>query len=453
MVSKTIGYFMELSKIPRESGNEKMIADYIVNFAKERNLEYKRDEFDNVIIKKYVNDKEPIILQSHLDMVCVKENGLDFDFSNDSLNVYEDNGYLTAMGTSLGADNGIGVAQMLNILDNDLDISIEAIFTTNEETTMEGAEKIDLSDLRGKKMINLDGFDSDTILIESASFTDIDIHLNCRFDNNTSNLYKISLTGLEGGHSGFDINRIRSNSIIMLSNLLLNFGDIKICSFNGGTKINVIPSSSEAIISTSLNVLEIVNKYLNDERKKYANLDVSIERLNGSMMALSNDNSKLFLESLSTFKHGVLNVNERNEVTTSENLSTVDLKENLVRVGLRSSIDQQRDEVIKYLNDYCKEYGYELLITGYQPGFRTLENSKIVNDLSDAYVKINGYRPNLKSVHIGVEVGFIKDKIKDLEVAIISPNIIGAHSVSERVEIKSINKCDEWILEYLKEQV
>ena len=177
-MSKTINYFKELSNIPRESGNESKIADYIVDFAKLRGLEYYRDNYNNVIVKKYVKGKKIIILQAHLDMVCEKDINKEFDFKKDSIEVVEENGYLKANGTTLGADNGIGVAQILNILDSHYDVSIEAIFTTNEETTMEGAEKIDLSSLKGKKMINLDGFDADTILIESASFTDIDIKMN-----------------------------------------------------------------------------------------------------------------------------------------------------------------------------------------------------------------------------------------------------------------------------------
>lgn len=449
MKSKTIEFFKELSKIPRESSNEKNIADYIVKFAEERNLEYQRDNYNNVIIKKYIKNSEPIILQCHLDMVCEKETNKIFNFTTDSIEVYEDNGYLTANGTTLGADNGIGIAQILNILDSDINISIEAIFTSNEETTMEGAENIDLSSLKGKNMINLDGFDSDTILIESASFTDIDLNLNYEFDDEANHLYKISLSGLNGGHSGFDIHHNKGNSIILLANLLLHINDVKISAFAGGTKINVIPSTSEAIITTNEDINNIVNNFIDTEKKNYKNLNITIEKIEKNRKILSRNESLRLLNSLSTFKHGVFNSNNRGEVTTSENLAIIDLSNNLIRIGLRSSIEKERKDILNYLDYYCNSNHYELVITGYQPGFKTNENANLIQDLIQAYKQINNCNPSIKSVHISVEVGLLKEKISDLEVAIISPNIIGAHSTEEKVEIESINKCDEWLVKFL----
>ena len=448
-MSKTINFFYELSKIPRESGNEKGIADYIVEFAKSRNLEYLRDKYNNVIIKKYVNDKKIIILQAHLDMVCEKNIGKEFDFNKDSIDVYEENGYLKANGTTLGADNGIGVAQILNILDSNYDVSIEAIFTTNEETTMEGAEKIDLSTLKGTKMINLDGFDADTILIESASFTDIDIKMNYTFNEKEKELSKITISGLEGGHSGFDINKNRGNSIKLLSELLLKFKDIKLSSLIGGTKINVIPSSATSMFYTNIKIDDIVKDFETNKRKEFPKLSIKLEKINLEKECLNTIDSERLLKSIINLKHGIFNINNRNEVTTSENLSLVNLEKNLFQVGLRSSIEEERISVLNYLNNYCKDYNYELIIRGYQPGFRTMEDCDLVKRLINSYQKIDGNSPSLKSVHIGVEVGLLKEKINDLEVAIISPKILDAHSPNERVEIESINKCDEWLKNFL----
>ena len=448
MKHNTIDYFKEISLIPRESGNEKRIADYIVEFAKKRNLKYQRDDYNNVIIKKYVNDKEPIILQSHLDMVCEKENNKEFDFNTDSIEVIEENGYLTANGTTLGADDGIGVAQILNILDSNLDISFEAIFTTNEETTMKGAENIDVSSLKGETMINLDGLDSDSILIESAGFNDMSINMNYSFEEETNNFYKIYLSGLKGGHSGSDINDNRGNSIILLSKLLLEIDDIRISDFIGGTKINVIPSTAEAIINTNLEIKNIVENFKKNEKKNYENLKITLEEINKKRKVLSNNESKRFLNSISSFKHGIFNINNRNEVTTSQNLSIVDLSKNHIRIGARSSIEEQRQVLINYVKEYSKENNYELIFNNSQPGFRTDENSKLVQDLIKAYYEINNKKPVIESVHAAVEVGILKEKIKNLDVAIISPKILDAHSTNERVEIESINKCNEWLLKY-----
>ena len=450
MENKTIYFFKEISKIPRESGNEEMISNYIIDFAKKRNLEYIKDKYNNVIIKKYVNNKLPIILQAHLDMVCEKELNKEFDFKKDSIEIIEENGYLKANKTTLGADNGIGVAEILNILDSDMNVSIEAVFTTCEETTMEGAEKIDLSSLKGTRMINLDGFDADTILIESASFTDIDIKLDYKFNEKDNHFYKINLSGLDGGHSGFDINKNKGNSIILLSDLLLNISDIRINNFSGGTKINVIPSVSEVIFTTKENIIDLVKNYEKEKRKCYSNLKISIEEINSEKNILNKEDTKKLLKSLSSFKHGVFNINERGEVTTSENLSLVNLESNLIQVGLRSSREKEREKVLEYLKDFCKEFNYELIIVGYQKGFKTEESSKLVNDLIKAYKKVNNKKPTLKSVHIGVEVGLLKDKIENLDVVIISPKIIGAHSINEKVEIDSIIKCDKWLINYLE---
>ena len=180
-MSKTIDFFNEISKIPRESGNEENISNYLCKFAEERSLYYEKDRYNNVIIKKKNSNKAPIILQAHMDMVCEKGADKEFDFGNDSIEVIEENGYLRANGTTLGADNGIGVAQILNILDDStIECNIEAVFTVEEETTMIGAEHIDVSSLEAKQLINLDGFEENTITIGSASF--FDILLKCSYD-------------------------------------------------------------------------------------------------------------------------------------------------------------------------------------------------------------------------------------------------------------------------------
>ena len=430
---RTIDFFKELSSIPRESGNESRIADYIETFALDNNLDFQRDEFNNIIIFKYIDGKEPVILQCHLDMVCVKDEDKAFDFKKDSIEIIERDGYLCANGTTLGADNGIGVAQILNVLAN-YNFSIEAIFTTNEETTMEGAMNIDLSKIRGRRMLNLDGFKSDTILIESASFTDLDIKLNYNYEKNKkNNLYRITIEGLKGGHSGFDIDDDRGNSIILLSQMLLKLDNVRIADFVGGTKINVIPSYAYAIIETSSDLSHLDS--------------VRVEKISENIPILSIEDSCKLLKFLSNFRNGVFNKNNRGEVTTSMNLATISLRNNLITVGLRSSIENERQEVLSYLKGYCNKY--ELIISGYQPGFRTSEDSNIVKGLVESYKSFNTNSPNIESVHISVEVGLLIEKIPKLEVAIISPNIIGAHSTEERVEIKSIFRCDQWLINYL----
>lgn len=451
---KTINFFYEISKIPRESGNEKQVSDYICNFAKSRNLEYIQDKYNNVIIKKYVPNSEPIILQAHLDMVCEKEQNLEFNFLTDSIEVYEKDGVLKARGTTLGADNGLGVAQILNILDSNLNISIEAIFTVSEETTMIGAECIDVSSLKGREMINLDGFESDTIIAESASFFDIVLNTNFKFEKKyLSTKYTISLTGMLGGHSGFEIDSNRGNSSVELS-ILLKKLNAEIIDFVSGTKFNVIPSSGKCTFYSDLNfeILQtIIAKFETEKQKEYNNPDFTITLSksdnNRESFVLSKIESNRFLSAVTSFKHGVFF--KEKQVTTSQNLGIVNLKENVFKIGVRSSRKDESVQILDYLKDFCLQYNFEFTLIGQQPGFETKQNSPLIQKLVSAYNKIENKNPNIKSVHITVEAGFFESKLPGLQVAIISPKIIGAHTVNELVDIESINKCDHWLWETL----
>lgn len=454
MPDKTIKFFKEISMIPRESGNEKQISDYICNFAKSRNLEYIQDKYNNVIIKKYVRNSSPIILQAHLDMVCEKEENLEFDFKKDSIEVYEKNGFLKAKGTTLGADNGIGVAQILNILDSNLDISIEAIFTVSEETTMIGAENIDVSSLKGKEMINLDGFESDTIITESASFFDIVLETNFKFTENIStNLYSITLTGMLGGHSGFDINNNRGNSSIELASLIKKLGDVQLAEFVSGTKFNVIPSSGKCTFYSDMEfekINDIINNFQTQKQNEYNNSEFKVILETSTInetVCLSKEESNRFLNSITSFRQGVFFMNK--QVTTSQNLGIVNLKENVFKIGVRSSRKNEEQIILDYLKTFSHENNFIFNIIGSQPGFETKENSTLIKKLVKAYEKIENTTPILKSVHITVESGFFESKIPGLQVAIISPKILGAHTINEMVDIDSVQKCDKWLFETL----
>lgn len=454
-MNKTIEFFYEISKIPRESGNEKNIANYLCEFAKKRSLYYKKDKYNNVIIKKKNNNKVPIILQAHMDMVCEKDNDIEFDFEKDNIKVVEENGYLRAKGTTLGADNGIGIAQILNILDNNLTSNIEAIFTVSEETSMIGADKIDLSEIEGKQLINLDGFEENTIIIESASFFDIILNSNYAFKSTSEkNFYKISLSGLQGGHSGFDINKNRGNSSIMLAEFLKEIEKIQLQSFIGGTKFNVIPSNAEAIFTSEEKIEDIqkkLDKFVQNNRKKYTNLNLELNIVKPEdNMLLDMKESQDFINSVLGFKHGIFYINERNEVTTSVNLGVVNLKEQIIKIGMRSSKKEEETKCLRYIREYAKSNKFEFSILSSQPGFETNENSELVHKLIKTHKKINTKKINTKSLHITVEAGFFKEKIQDIEVAIISPEILNAHTTKECVNIESVYKCDKWLEEILK---
>lgn len=455
-MNKTIEFFYEIANIPRESGNEENIANYLCEFAQKRSLYYTKDQYNNVIIKKKNNNKTPIILQAHMDMVCEKDNNIEFDFKKDSIKVIEENGYLRAEGTTLGADNGIGIAQILNILDSNLNYNIEAIFTVSEETSMIGADKIDLSNIEGKQLINLDGFERNTIIIESASFFDIILKSKYLLKNtNEKTFYKIRLSGLQGGHSGFDINKNRGNSSILLSEFLKEVNDIQLQNFIGGTKFNVIPSSAEAIFRSKEKIEELqekVNKFIEIKRKKYTKLKIELETIKmETTQILDHKESLKFIDSIIKFKHGVFNTNNRNEVTTSINLGVVNLEEQTIKIGMRSSKKCEEIECLEHIKEYAKSKNLEFNILGSQPGFETNEKSELIKKIRKAYKIIDKQEKlDIKSLHITVEAGFFKEKIPELEVAIISPEILNAHTTKECVNIESIHNCDKWLEEILK---
>lgn len=458
MQNKTLEFFYQIAKIPRESGNEKQISDYICNFAQNRNLEYVQDQYGNVIIKKKNIESEPIILQAHLDMVCEKSPNKIFDFEKDGIEIYQENGFLKANNTTLGADNGIGVAQMLNILDSDIKCNLECIFTVSEETTMIGAENIDVSNLHGKKMINLDGFNEHTIIIESASFFDIVYHLedyNWEETENTDT-YKIKLNGLLGGHSGFDIDKNRGNSSVLLAKLLKNIEDIKLIDFCGGTKFNVIPATAECTFSTNLEENKIKNKidkFLYDEKKNFINLNIEIEKAKKIKETLNINDSIKFINTIINFKHGVINKNSRNEITTSVNLGVVDLKNKIMKIGMRSSNKQEERECLEKIKKYAELTNCKFEKLSSQNGFSTNENSALIKDLEKAHKEIfKNKKLNIESVHITVEAGFFKEKIENLEIAIISPEIIDAHTPNECVSLQSIKECDEWLQNFIEQK-
>lgn len=439
----TIDFFKEICNIPRESGNEEAIANYLCDFAKKRNLYYKKDKYNNVLIKKQTKNCQPLILQAHTDMVCEKEQNYQFDFKKNSIECIIENGYIRANKTTLGADNGIGIAQILNILNSGLKVNIEAVFTSSEETTMIGAMNFDKSLLKGKSLLSLDGFEEKTIINESACFYDLIAHKENEFNIKYDNYYILTVNGLLGGHSGFDINKNHGNAIILLAQMLKSLNNFNIIDFYGGTKFNVIPSEACCKFHSNLPLSEI-KKLLNNFNNLY-NSKYTIEEIKKSELGLNNDESLKFINFICEIPNGVINLN-KSIPTTSSNLGVVNLKNNEIKIGFRSSRKIEEKNFLSKLKDYLNNYGYELIIQGYQPGFET-KNSKLIETL----LKTSPYENTIVApVHITVELGFFKEKIDNLDVAIISPNIKNAHSVNECVEIESILKTDKWLEDFIK---
>lgn len=445
-----LNFFEQISKIPRNSGNEKGMQQFLVNFAKSRNLPYYADEFNNVIIFKKTCEKEPVILQAHTDMVCVKKPKSTHNFEKDGIQLVYKNDILTAKNTSLGADDGIGVALILDILDTVKECNIEAVFTASEETTMRGALTFDTKRLKSKNLICLDGFNMGEIITSSASFTDfyINIGQDKTFINNTPELktFNLTLTGLEGGHSGFDIDKNRGCSHKLLASLLLKIPQLTLNSFSGGDDYNIIPSHAKATFSCSLplkTLKGIVKEFYTQSKKAYKTLKIKCERtLNKTLIIKNGTNLLKFIEN---FKHGVLHKDEKGRVISSQNLAVIDTEKGYIKVGIRNNDPQIEKEVIKALKDYCKNYNFDGEIANWQPSFNTLENSTLLQNLH----KTNS-RAVENKVHFTVECGIFQDRMKKLDVVIISPTIRNAHSVKETLSINSVIETSNWLKEFLK---
>ena len=439
-MNKTINFFKEIAKIPRESGNEEKITEYLCEFARKRNLEYYKDNYNNVLIKKKTSDANPLILQAHTDMVCVSNK--DFDFTKESIEVIEKDGYLQANGTTLGADNGIGVAFILTILDCNIPCNIEAVFTSSEETTMRGAENFDTTKLTGKYLLNLDGFDENVIIRASAAYYDLVMDTNFKKEKSSfGNTYKITLSGLPGGHSGYDLDKNRGNAIIMLADFLKQF-KLELVSINGGTKNNVFPTKAEVLINTNEDINQI--SFIDEDKNRYPNLKIEVIKQEYIKDVLPNTSE--LLDFISNFPSKALYYNKNNEPTTSLNLGNIN--NNHLEIGMRSTNKDEANKVLEILSNYGNKYNFSLKQVGYQPGFYSSEDSPLIKLLkeTDPYKT----KAEAKSLHITVEAGFFQERIPELEIAIISPDIKDAHSINERVSIQSISKTYKWLEEFIK---
>lgn len=427
-MNRTIKYFLEITKIYRESKHEDKIIKYLEDFARKKNLTFYKDKFNNVLITKKVNDKPPIILQAHQDMICISDN--DFDFKNKRVPVKMNKIYIYTNGTTLGADDGIGIALILAMFDK-VDANIEGLFTTSEEVDMSGAKNFDASILTGKYLINLDGFDKDTIINKTAAFYDLEINKRISVKKSIyNNTYKIEVSGLKGGHSGADIDKFHDNAILILASILKEISG-ELISFKGGTKNNVIPSNALAYFNTNNKInLKKLNKY----KTEHQELKIKINKVRYQNKVMHN--TKEYLDSILKLPKNIYYKNKF--IVTSYNLGVID--NNIFKIGLRSSDNISKDKVLKKIINNGKIYNYKVKQTDFEPGFKTNKNSKLIKILKE-----NNKKSLIKEDHITVEVGFLQEKKKDLEIAIIAPEIKYAHSTKERVNTKSIIDTEKWL--------
>ena len=466
-IDEVLKYFYEISAIPRMSGKEEKIADYVENFAKERNLKYIRDEYNNIIIfkeaTKWNKNNDSIMLQCHLDMVCEKEENSNHDFEKDGLDVYIEGDYIKAKNTTLGADNGIGVAIILAIL-NSNNINhpkIEAIFTVEEETTMEGAKNIDVSMLSSKKMICLDNMNEEELWIgcAGAKIFEYEIEGNSQKIGEDYILIKLGMNGFIGGHSGKDISKNRGNPIKEMGNLLdklYSKYNIYLKSIYGGRKVNVIPREcySEIFIKDddlekiSQEVIEynklLKKKIINDNE----NIKVSIEQIDKSNDdCFNSDTTKDVIDILKEIKNGVYYEDKYSNPLVSLNIGKIENIKNGVKISFsirsnRSKIQQKLENELSNVVSKYNIHEKESELSGYEHK----ERSAFIDKCKEMYRKYFDISPRVIDMHICLEAGFFGSKIPRLDFIAIAPNIYDAHSPKERCSISSLKKIYNYII-------
>ena len=460
---KLITFFKELSKVPRNSKKEERIAEFLCNFAKERNLWYRKDNFNNVLIKRKASigyeDRKTIMFQAHTDMVCEKTKDSTHNFDTDPIEIIDEGDILRAKDTTLGADDGIGVAYLLLLLD-DKDIklpAIECLFTTQEEIGMNGARAFDYSDINASYLINLDGEEENTAIVGCAGGVSVNYSKVVKQEKCKGKAYKLEISGLYGGHSGVDIDKGRTNSNLLVALLLEDISDIKIVSFNGGSKDNAIANRSEIVFLSNLNVKSIIDKNLSGVtfKNEDKNVKINVSILDDTEYNyISNGESLKFLSLIRGLRQNVIEYSKDIEglVETSGNIGIVNIKNGKISIveSLRSSVDEKRDEIKEYNNNLANSLEYEIREDGEYPGWKYNKNSKLEKIYIQAYKKYhNGNDPIVCAIHAGVECGMIYEKLPHLDMISLGPDVKDVHTVNEKLYLLSCKTLLNTLLEII----
>ncbi|PIF02557.1 MAG: cytosol nonspecific dipeptidase [Paludibacter sp.] len=465
-------HFYDITRIPRPSKREDKIRAFIQEFGQNLGFETKVDEAGNVLIikpaTKGFENKKTIVLQAHMDMVCEKNKGIEHDFDNDPIETYIDGGWLKAKGTTLGADNGIGMALMMAVLTSTdaKHPKLECLFTTDEETGLTGAFALDDKLLRGDILINLDSEDDGEIFVGCAGGIDTTIIYQYKPEKTPKGYFNFSInvSGLLGGHSGDDINKGRANANKLLNRFLWTLRremDLRLVSIEGGNLHNAIPREANAIASVPFNEKEnvriIFNRVVAEIEEEIGEVETQARfalKSEGEFdeVFTSEDTEKL-LNALYACPNGVIAMSEELEglVETSTNLASIKMKDYSVHIvtSQRSSV-----ETAKYIIAQQIESIFELagaIVThgdGY-PGWNPNLNSHILEVASKSYEKLFAVKPAVKAIHAGLECGLFLKKYPHLDMISIGPTMRGVHSPDERLEISTVGKAWEWLVDIL----
>lgn len=460
---KVLSFFKEITKIPRESGHEEHIIAYLQEFAAQRGLECKTDEAGNVLIVKEAasgHENVPaIVLQSHSDMVCEKNEGVEHDFAKDPIRYVIEDGWMIAPDTTLGADCGIGIAAQLALLDSDMPCGkIECLFTTSEETGLDGAMALQPGFFSGKVLLNLDSEDEGEIFVGCAGGIDTTAEFNYKEEPVCEDfeLEEIFVKDAMGGHSGDDINKGRANSVQLLGTFLYSILDLdwQLVSIDGGNKRNAIAREAKAVIAAEPDTLDIINErleaYAADVAEEYGaietNLKLGYEGVECTdAEAIDEMTAWNLVAALCASPHGVLKMSQEieNFVETSTNLASVKMTEpGVIRIGSsqRSCVTAARRAAAAKMEACFVLAGAIVKHEGEYPGWAPAAESPVRDACVASYRKLFGVDPKVKAIHAGLECGLFTEKFPGLDMVSFGPTLRGVHAPGERLDLASLDK-------------
>lgn len=457
-------FFKEISSIPRETYHIEKISDYLVDFAKKRNLDVIQDDAFNVIIKKnasmgYENIK-PIILQTHMDMVCQKTSDSAHDFEKDGIEIIEDNGFLRADGTTLGADDGIGMAMVLAILDGDYPHpKIEALFTVNEEVGMDGAYAVDMGNFESNRLINLDSEEEGILTAGCAGGVQLEAILKGNRMKKNGNVLSIHLSGLTGGHSGVDIDKDRVNAITFLMKET-SFYPFYLISMDGGKVDNAIPD--QVVLNILLTNDFDISEFQKDIESKLLqlgedNATIEVHSSNETIIVFDESSTKKIIKYLDEVPNGVISYEKllEDKVCTSINLGIIRTNADSITVRhlIRSSNQNEKNQLLHAIYQLADSVQAEVEEVNSFPVWEYQKNSSLREYLKSEYQEMFHKELEIDVTHAGLECGILASKKDGLDCVSIGPNVLDAHTPSERVEIGSVNRTFDFVLKILKDMI
>lgn len=466
-------HFADLNAIPRPSKKEEQVIEFMMNFGKNLHLETFTDSVGNVIIKKPATknfeDRKTIVLQSHLDMVHQKNSSTIFDFENEGINMFIEGDWVTADGTTLGADNGMGVAAIMAVLSSKeiQHPTIEALFTIDEETGMTGAMGLKPGLLEGEILLNLDTEEDDEIGMGCAGGVDITATRKYSEELTPDNAkgFSITVKGLNGGHSGMDIHKGLGNANKIMNRLLFEgftkFG-LRISEINGGSLRNAIPRESKAIVSIDAVSMEIflkeiqqlITRIKNEFLTVEPNLIIEIQKVTTPEKVMEVGVQENFIKAIYTSLNGVYRMSPTISglVETSNNIARVIAKEGLIKINCltRSSSDSSKQDLTNSLKSAFELAGFDIEVSGEYPGWQPNIHSKILEVVSNIYEELHGKKARVAACHAGLECGILGQNYPTMDMVSFGPTILGAHSPDEKVSISSTQKFWNFLQEILK---